>query len=114
MTDARERDEEPPELRGYVPQDDRPLRSPMFMRVMRVVIVLGVVGLIVPGAYGTIALQSRMAEVLCSRLVSTATLGAEPVARFEFTGPAGPSWYCYARAFDGREVLVRALGLIPG
>jgi hypothetical protein len=107
-------DDEPPELRGYQPSGTRPLRSPTLMRVMRVTIVLGVVGLIVPGLYATLALQARTAAVVCARAVAGGTLGVEPDARFEFAGPAGPSWYCYARGFDGREVLVRALGLIPG
>jgi hypothetical protein len=84
------------------------------LRVMRVTIVLGVIGLIVPGLYATLALQARTAAVLCERAVSVGTLGVDPVTRFEIAGPAGPSWYCYARTFDGRETLVRALGLIPG
>lgn len=108
------RDDDPPELRGYEPTGTRPLRSPTVMRVMRVTIVLGVVGLIVPGLYATVALQARTAAVLCERAVSAGTFGVDPVTRFEIAGPAGPSWYCYALGFDGREVLVRALGLIPG
>lgn len=105
-------DEDPPELRGYVPNGDRPLRHPATLRVMRVVIVLGVIGLIVPGLFATIALQTRTAEAVCARAASA--LAAEPVARFELAGPAGPSWYCYAREFGGREVLIGSLGLIPG
>jgi hypothetical protein len=114
VSDAPARDDDPPELRGYEPHEDRPLRSPTLLRVMRVTIVLGVIGLIVPGVYATLALQARTAAVVCARLVSAETLGVDPVTRFEIVGPAGPSWYCYARGFDGREVLVRALGLIPG
>jgi len=90
------------------------LRSPTLLRVMRVTIVLGIIGLIVPGLYATLALQARTAAVLCERAVSAGSFGVDPVTRFELIGPIGPSWYCYARGFDGREVLVRALGLIPG
>ncbi|WP_309711606.1 hypothetical protein [Pseudolysinimonas sp.] len=107
-------DEDPPELRGYVPNDDRPLRHPLTLRVMRIVIVLGVIGLVVPGLYATIALQARTAEAICARAVSSGTIDADPVARFELFGPGGPSWYCYAREFGGREVLIGSLGLIPG
>jgi hypothetical protein len=107
-------DDDPPELRGYVPSEGRPLRSRTTVRVMRIVIVLGVVGLVVPGLYATLALQARTAGVLCARAVAGGSLGVDPVTRFELVGPAGPSWYCYARGFDGREVLVRALGFIPG
>jgi hypothetical protein len=105
-------DEDPPELRGYVPNGDRPLRHPATLRVMRVVIVLGVIGLIVPGLFATIALQTRTAEAVCAQ--ATRALEAESVVRFELAGPAGPSWYCYAREFGGREVLIGSLGLIPG
>jgi hypothetical protein len=107
-------DEDPPELRGYVPNDDRPLRHPATLRIMRIVIVLGVIGLVVPSLYATIALQSRTAAVICERATAAGTIGAEPVTRFELFGPAGPSWYCYAREFGGREVLIGSLGLIPG
>jgi hypothetical protein len=107
-------DEDPPELRGYQASGDRPLRSPALLRVMRVTIVLGVVGLVVPGLYATLALQARTAAAVCARAVTSGSFGVEPDARFELAGPIGPSWYCYARGFDGREVLVRALGLIPG
>jgi hypothetical protein len=107
-------DDDPPELRAYVPSDGRPLRHPMVMRVMRVVIVLGVIGLVVPTLYATIALQSRTAAAICARAATAGTIGADPVTRFELFGPAGPSWYCYARGFDGREVLIGSLGLIPG
>lgn len=107
-------DEDPPELRGYVPRGDRPLRHPMTMRIMRVAILLGIAGLIVPGVYATIGLQTRTAAAVCARILASDAVAADPVSRFEIAGPAGPSWYCYARTFDGREVLVRALGLIPG
>jgi hypothetical protein len=107
-------DEDPPELRGYVPGDGRPLRHPLTLRVMRVAVVLGIIGLVVPSVAATIALQVRTAESICARATGTGTIDAEPVTRFEIFGPAGPSWYCYARGFDGREVLIGALGLIPG
>ena len=107
--------DDPPELAGYVPhEENRPLRSPTVVRVMRVAVVLGVIGLIVPSVAGTIALQNQNAQFLCARDVSSHEFGADPVARFEVLGAAGPGWYCYARGFDGREVLIRSLGLIPG
>lgn len=106
-------DDDPPELRGYVPRGERPLRHPLTLKVMRVVIVLGVVGLVIPGLYATVTLQGRTAEAMCARAVSQIP-GAVPVARFEIVGPAGPSWYCYAVGFGGDEALVGELGLIPG
>ena len=105
-------DDDPPELRGYVPSDGRPLRHPLTVRIMRIVIVLGIVGLIVPSLFATVALQTRTAQVICAN--ATRAYDADPVVRFEIFGPGGPSWYCYARGFGGDEVLLGSLGLIPG
>lgn len=107
-------DDDPPELRGYVPSDDKPLRHPLTMRIMRVVIVLGIIGFVAPGLYATVTLQHRQAVASCAALVAESAPGAASSARFEIAGPGGPSWYCYARAFGGQEVLVDSLGLIPG
>lgn len=107
-------DDDPPELAGYVPHGGRPLRSAVVMRAMRVVIVLGVVGLVVPGTAATVALQSRNADYLCAQRVSAHEYGADPSVRFQLVGGGGPGWYCYAVGFDGREVLLGSLGLIPG
>ena len=106
--------DEHPELRGYVPGDGKPLRHPMTVRLMRIVIVFGIFGLIAPTVYTTIALQVHTANSVCSRIVNGSNVGAVAVARFELMGAVGPSWYCYARTFDGHDVLVRSLGLIPG
>lgn len=108
-------DDDPPELRGYVPNDrERPLRHPATLHVMRVVIVLGIIGLVVPGIYATITLQNRMATAECLAIVTAHAPGSVPVHRFELAGPDGPSWYCYARDFGGHDTLVRSLGLFPG
>jgi len=110
MTD----DDEPTELSRYVPNDGKPLRHPLTLRIMRVVIVLGIIGLIVPSLYATLAIQARTAAAVCERATNAATNDFDSVARFELAGPGGPSWYCYARDLGGREVLLGSLGLIPG
>ncbi len=108
-------DDDPPELRGYVPhEDDRPLRRPGTLRMMRVVVVVGIVALLLPGLYTSYVVQSRSAAVTCAEVVAASAPGDEPVARFELAGPGGPSWYCYARDFGGHQVLVGSLGLFPG
>ena len=63
-------DDDPPELRGYVPSDDKPLRHPLTMRIMRVVIVLGIIGFVAPGLYATVTLQHRQAVASCAALVA--------------------------------------------
>jgi hypothetical protein len=60
-------------------------------------------------------MQIRTADAACRIVVragDTEAVGA--VARFQVWGGNGPGWYCYAKAFDGSELMLRALGLIPG
>lgn len=104
-----------PELAGYQRGDERPLRHPMTLKVMRIVVILGVAGLVLPGVIATIGVQARTADASCEIVVARAAPGATAaIARFELFGAEGPAWYCYARDFDGTEVLVSTLGFIPG
>ena len=108
-----EHDDEP-ELAGYEPVD-RPLRPAYLQTVMRVVVVVGLVGLILPGILVTLGTANRTANATCAAY--TAFYAPEAVGfttRFEFFGAAGLGWNCYAEAFGGDEVLVKSLGLIPG
>lgn len=106
--------EDHPELAGYEPGGDRPLRHPMFVRVMRVAIVAGIVSLVVPGVLVTIGVQQATADRTCAAIVGARAPAQVPVPRFEAFGPAGPGWYCYALDLDGDELLLAPLGLIPG
>ncbi|MBX3098472.1 MAG: hypothetical protein KF761_02740 [Salinibacterium sp.] len=116
MADRDEYDDEPePELAGYQPPGDRPLRSPHLTTAMRVIVVIGLVGLLLPGILVTLSTAGRTATVTCS--IYTAYYAPEAVsfsARFELFSPAGIGWNCYAVNYGGSEVLVRSLGLIPG
>jgi hypothetical protein len=108
-----DRDEEHPELAGYEPGDGRPLRHPMTLRIMRVVVVLGIIGLVLPTAYSAVSTNISVAHRACEIVVAQSdprATAAEP--RFEF-GADGPGWYCYSIEFGGDEVLLRWLGLIP-
>ena len=104
-----------PELAGYQPHGDRPLRSPHLKTVMRVVVVIGLVGLLLPGILVTLSTASRTATVTCG--IYAAYYAPESVsfsARFELFSAAGLGWNCYAVEYDGDEILVRSLGIIPG
>jgi hypothetical protein len=104
-----------PELAGYEPGSGTSLRHPAFVRIMRITIIVAVAALIVPGAAYTIGLQNETAQAACGIVVRDADARATgSTARFELTGAAGPGWYCYLRSFDGSELLLRPLGLIPG
>jgi len=109
-----DRDEQHPELAGYEPGDGRPLRHPMTLRVMRIVVILAIAGLILPTVYSTVTTNISTANRACGIVVAqTAQDAVSANARFEILGHDGPGWYCYAVAFNGTEVLVRALGPIP-
>ena len=108
-------DEYHPELAGFVPSDGHSVRHPVTVKIMRVVIVIGVVALVLPGVIYTIGVQIQTADAACRIVVRSGdpqAIGA--VARFQPWGGNGPGWYCYAKSFDGSELMLRALGLIPG
>jgi len=86
----------------------------MFVRVMRIMIVAGIVSLVIPGVLVTIGVQQATADRVCAAVVAARAPGQVPAPRFEALGPAGPGWYCYSRALDGDELLLESLGLIPG
>lgn len=98
-----------PELAGYVPNEGMPGRRRQ-LRIARVVIVVGIVALVVPGVLGTWQLAGESAARSCAdydRMLSR----AEPsVAGFELFGPGGPGWYCMDAA---RGTALIGLGLIP-
>jgi hypothetical protein len=99
-----------PELAGYVPREEGPVRHPVTLTVMRVVIAL-----VLPGVVYTIGVQMQTADAACRIVVKSGdpqAVGA--IARFQAWGGNGPGWYCYAKAFDGSETMLRALGIIPG
>lgn len=108
-------DEYHPELAEYDPDESRPTRSATRARVMRVMVVLGLAGLLLPGVLVTISTQISTADAACRIVVvASAPDSVGSVARFELVGAAGPGWYCYAERFGGSEILLRSLGLIPG
>ncbi|MBH0131144.1 hypothetical protein [Salinibacterium sp. NK8237] len=107
--------EEHPELDGYEPHNERPLRSRTFVWVMRVVVVLGLIGLVVPGIVSAAATADNTANRTCATYVQyLAPQAVSYSVRFELTGDGDPGWKCYAIAFNGGETLLRSLGLIPG
>jgi len=108
-------DEYHPELAEYDAGDRRPVHSVARRRAMRIMVALGLTGLVLPGVLATISTQISTASAACRIVVgSAAPDSVGSVARFELTGAEGPGWYCYAQRFGGAEILLRSLGLIPG
>ncbi len=104
-----------PELDGYEPHPEKPLRSRTMVSVMRVVVVLGVVALIVPGILTTASVADRTAQAACAMWVAYAVDGpSDARASFEIFGPSGIGWECYSVEAFGGEKHVASLGLIPG
>jgi hypothetical protein len=104
-----------PELAGYQPHGERPLHSRHLYTAMRVIVVIGLIGLVLPGIVITVGTANRTAESTCAiytRYYAPEAIGFS--ARFELVSAAGLGWNCYAEQFGGGEVLVQSLGLIPG
>ena len=106
-------DETPPELAGYEEGEVGTLRGPRMQRIARVVVVLAIVGLVLPGVLISVGTATRTAELACQVVGSTEAPGAALEARFEWSGGEGPGWYCYATDFGGHELQLRFLGFIP-
>jgi hypothetical protein len=104
-----------PELAGYEPGDGRPLRSPRLLLAMRVIVIVGVVGLVLPGILTTLHVAAVSAQEACRRWVAYASPEAPgSSARFELFGAGGIGWECYTRGAFGGDTHVASLGLIPG
>lgn len=107
-------EDDEPELANYQPHET-PLRSPHLKTVMRVVVVIGLVGLLLPGLLLTVQVANNTATRTCAAY--TAYLAPEATsfsARFELSSASGMGWNCYAVQFGGEEVLLAAMGIIPG
>jgi hypothetical protein len=106
---------EHPELDGYEASDNRPLRSRHLTTVMRVVVVLALVALVLPGIVTTMTVSASTAQSACEAWVAFEVDGASGAeARFEVFGPSGMGWECYSVGAFGGDEHVASLGLIPG
>ena len=106
--------DEHPELAGYEPSNGKPLRNPRVLWVMRVVIVAGIVGLILPGIMTMLTVSTNTANRACAFWVSYAKRDATgSSARFELFGPGGVGWQCYSVGAFGGDKIVASLGIIP-
>ena len=113
-------DDDPRELREADWPDDgdgTDGRSPAWerrARVMRIISIVALLSLVVPGALATWALAQSTAARAC-RLAVDAQLDARIPSRvaFELGSLETAGWNCYAVAPSG-EVRVAVLGVIPG
>ena len=107
--------DEHPELNGYEPGDGKPLRSKRTVLMMRVVVVLALVGLVLPGIVTTFSVAASSAQSACGVWVAYSVAGQSGAdARFEVFGPGGIGWECYSDGAFGGDEHIASLGLIPG
>ena len=104
-----------PELTGYEPHQHRPLRSARKQRALRIVVILGIVALVLPGILTTYSLARSTAQAACAATVATLSRTATGSrVQFELFGPGGAGWQCYTvGAYGGDRAPVAPLGLIP-
>lgn len=106
--------EEHPELAGYDPGEDRPLRGRRRAVLVRVVVSLCVVALVLPGVLTTASLNASNAAAACATWVRHLAPDASgSSARFEIFGAGGIGWECYTVGAFGGDRHVASLGLIP-
>lgn len=103
-----------PELAGYEPHEDRPLRSRRAVVVLRVVVILGILCLVLPQLATTISVASSTAQDACAAWVKYEASDAKgSSARFELFGVGGIGWQCYTVGAFGGDRNVAFLGMIP-
>lgn len=104
-----------PELAGYEPGDGRPLRSRRTTIGMRILVVIGLLGLVLPQIVTQISVAASSAKASCARWVAYENPGAPgSTTRFELFGPGLIGWECYTAGAFGGDQHVASLGLIPG
>lgn len=103
-----------PELAGYEPHKGRPLRSRRIAGAMRIIVVLGIAALVLPGVVTTVGVGARTAETACAEWVHYETPDAESFSvRFELLGPGVIGWECYSVGAFGGDRHIVSLGIIP-
>ncbi len=105
--------DEHPELSGYEPYEERPIRGRRRTWVLRVVVLLAVIALVLPGVFTTVNVGTSNAWRACTYRASVVEPGSEATPRFELFGPGGLGWECYAVDRLGDEHHIDSMGLIP-
>lgn len=107
-------EDDPRELRGWEPDDETTSPWERRRRVMRIVALVTMVAMVVPGALTSWAIAQSTAERSCRIAVDYYANDRTPSrVAFELDSPETLGWNCYALAPTG-EVRVALLGLIPG
>lgn len=104
-----------PELDGYEPHGERPLRSRTAQRLIQLAALVGIGLLIMPLVISQARIAERSAQRWCAIWVDyEVSEPSSPAARFEVFGPSVIGWECYATAVIGGDRYLGPLGIIPG
>jgi hypothetical protein len=105
--------DEHPELSGFEPFEEKPLRSARKTWALRIVVLLAVLALVLPGLFTTISVGTSNAWQACTYRAAAVDPGLQAAPRFELFGPGGLGWECYAVDRLGDEMHIDSMGLIP-
>lgn len=97
-----------PELANYEPHE-RPIRSPRTLLFMRVLVIVAIAALVLPGVITTYTFAQSSAQNACAVWVNH-EIAQQHTSFAKFQGFA---WQCYAVTADGTTI-VTSLGLLPG
>ncbi len=105
----------PPELSNEWDDDDRPTRFAQRARLLKVIGLVALASLVLPGILVTWSTTRATAVAACQIAVDYYAPTAERAsARFEVFPLEILGWTCHATLADGTELRVAHLGLIPG
>lgn len=107
-------DDDEPELAGYVPIERSSLHGQRRQRAMRILVLVAVAALVIPGVLSTLSLAQHTAEHTCAvyvRRYQPRAVGS--ASHFDLFGPRGPGWDCYSVDSARNETFLVLLGLIP-
>ena len=104
-----------PELDGYEPHGERPMRSRTTQRLIQVAALVGIALLVMPLVISQVRIAERSAQRWCGIWVDYEILEpSRPSARFQVFGPSVIGWECYADLVVGDDQYLGPLGIIPG
>jgi hypothetical protein len=105
--------DEHPELSGYEPHEQKPLRSAGKTWALRLIVLLAVLALVLPGVFTTVSVGTSNAWRACTYRSAVVDPALQATPRFEAFGPGGFGWECYAVDRFGEEHHIDSMGLIP-
>lgn len=94
--------------------DERPLYSQRRKQFLRAVVLIAVGAMMLPILASLFSVNSGAAQFACATAVRIEAPDATgSTAKFEFFGPGGIGWECYAIGGFGGTKHIASLGIIP-